>query len=93
MGASEEILANARKAIAPEPELEVFEDNLLPARVFQRMGTQWTVDSGAQIGLRYEALPIVMRYSKVKPEEEEQVFEDVQAMEDEAIRVFTEKRA
>ena len=50
------------------------------------MRTQWRVGGmGYPSGFDYQAMPFVMRMAGVKPEEESAVFEDVRAMEIEAL--------
>lgn len=61
--------SEARKAAAamglqldtPEPEpLGIWPEHWIALQVFQAMRTQWNVGMSGPIGLRYEALPVVM---------------------------------
>lgn len=51
------------------------------------MGTQWATAgmSGRPIGLRYEALPVVMRYCAIPPGDRADVFSGVRCMEQAAL--------
>lgn len=76
---------------APEP-VEVWPENWQAVEVFDALGTQWAVaPSGKAIGLRYEAMPLVMRIHAVAPADRRQVFEDVRVMEN-AVLTMINKR-
>lgn len=54
------------------------------------MRTQWNVGPAGPIGLRYEALPTVMRLVAVPTTDRTRVFSDLQVMEAEALDVMRE---
>ena len=60
---------------------EPYPDNVLAAKIFGKMMTQWRAGVAGAIGLAYEALPVVLRICKVKEEEEEELFDCLQIME------------
>lgn len=57
------------------------------------MGTQWNVGMAGPIGMRYEALPVVLDMTEVARDEWPQVFECLRIMESEALAYFAERRA
>lgn len=42
---------------AADFEADVWPDNMLAAKVFEWLGSQWNVGPGGVVGLRYEAFP------------------------------------
>lgn len=96
LGANAATIDAARKSMRPkDEELEIFEDNVKSVEVFQRMRTQWARSGmdGVLTGLRYEALPVVLRRCKVPDGEEfDRVFDDLQIMEDEALQARAEDK-
>jgi hypothetical protein len=96
LGAPPEMLAAARASMAVQDDLEIFEDGLLSASVFDAMCTQWRYRPGMDgnpVGLNYPSLRTVMWGLAVPLAERRQVFEDVRVMEREALAVFAEKAA
>lgn len=69
---------------------DVWPDVMAAVEVFAAMCTQWRTGQAGAIGLDYTALPIVLRGMgrRMTPE----LFNDLQTMEGEALRVLTEKR-
>lgn len=73
-----------------DPEhFEVFEENWEAVQIFLRMTTQWNRIDGAFIGLNYVALESILRVLEV--ENKKAVFEDIQFMEFEALRVLNSR--
>lgn len=74
-------------------DFELMDDNVLPVTVFQAMQTQWrhAGDRAHRTGLDYGPLPFVMRSCRVPPAQRTQVFLDVQIMEREALKVYSER--
>ena len=68
---------------APARDIEVWPENAKTVEVFCRMATQWNrgAMSGKITGMRYEALPIVMRFAGVSRADWANVFTGVQEME------------
>ena len=64
-------------------DLEVWPENEPALAVFGAMLTQWH-----QNGLIYAALPAVMGFMKIPPEEQADVFADLQILESETIKVL-----
>lgn len=78
---------------APEAEpFGIWPDNVPPVRVFMGAATQWNVGMAGRLGLRYEALPMLMRYCDVSVAEEARVFAGVQVLEAELLRIWAEER-
>lgn len=96
MGAPEQVIEDAERHAAENvsDDFELFEDNVQSATVFQRMGTQWRRAGmdGIRTGLDYNVVEMVMRRCGVPPGKRNQVFEDVQTMESETLKVDVEKR-
>lgn len=65
--------------------LEAWPENEQTIKAFIGMGTQWNVGLSGVIGLRYEALPIVMRLIGVPSAERGNVFAGLRIMERAAI--------
>lgn len=63
-------------------------ENELTIQVFIAMGTQWNVGMSGASGLRYEALPAVMRYCGVPPAERGAVFSGLRVMESAALEAI-----
>jgi hypothetical protein len=81
--------AHARRAL----DFELFEDCAQALEVFQRMATQWRTRGmdGALQGLDYNTFPFVMQMCQVPRRARPQVFEDVQVMEMETLKVIRER--
>ncbi|MDD5297670.1 MAG: DUF1799 domain-containing protein [Rhodocyclaceae bacterium] len=78
----------ARKRAEPET-LELWPENLSSVRVFQALGTQWNLGAlGGVIGLRYEALPVVLRLTGIPRSEWPDVFEGLWLMERVALEIW-----
>lgn len=56
------------------------------------MRTQWNVGMSGAIGLRYEALPLAMELEDIPKTDWPEVFDAVQVMEYETLRIRREKR-
>jgi hypothetical protein len=68
---------------AEEEAFEVLPDCVASVRAFYAMGTQWAragMDA-ARVGLRYEALPVILKLHRVPAADRHQVFEDIRIME------------
>jgi hypothetical protein len=76
-----------------EPErLELWPENLPVVQAFSGMDSQWNVGGmGGIIGLRYEALPAVLRYLGIPRAEQAEVFSGIRIMEREALCVLNAK--
>lgn len=72
--------------------LEVWPENESTVKVFIAMGTQWNVGMAGAIGLRYEALPVVMKLTNVPPAERASVFAGLRLMERAALEEFSHGR-
>jgi hypothetical protein len=66
---------------APEASIDVWPENFEAVRLFIAMGTQWNVGMSGAIGLRYEALPAVMRLSGIPSAERRAAFDGLRIME------------
>jgi Phage related hypothetical protein (DUF1799) len=78
---------------AHEPEhCDIWIDNLAAFNVFYRLRTQWNVGMNGAIGLRLEALPLALHIEGVPEDKHAEVIDGVQAMEQETLRLWREKR-
>lgn len=76
-----------------EPEvLEVWPEHWPAVRLFSAMGTQWSVGMAGPTGLRYEAIPFILRMQGVAEDQWLEVFDGLRTMEAEALRYFAERR-
>lgn len=71
-----------------EDELEIWEENIMAVRIFGDMLTQWNAGPSGLVGLRYESLPVVMRYRGVPAAERAGVFDAVRVMERAALETI-----
>ena len=72
----------------PPDELEVYPDHWVPLQVVQAMGTQWNIGpTGRAVGLRYEALPVVLQLLQVPRADRSEVFMLVQVLESELLSI------
>lgn len=81
------------EATEPEPEAEVFPDNVEAVNVFIAMSTQWRTAGmvGVPTGLDYSALPTVMGLCEVAEADRAEVFEGVRILEDAALEIKYEQ--
>lgn len=56
--------------------------------MFAALGTQWNVGAGGVIGLRYEAIPVVLEAFGIKKKERAGMLSALRIMEDEALGVL-----
>ncbi len=73
-----------------EQDVEVWPDNWQAVILFARMRTQWRVGFGGAVGLDYNVLYRMIGRLKLDDIEAEELEEDVQVMELEALRVMAE---
>lgn len=64
----------------------VFEENWETVQCFLRLGTQWNVSQVGVSGLNYQSIESIFRLMKV--EKTEDVFDGIQIMEFEALKIF-----
>ena len=76
-----------------DESFDVWPENWDTAMIFASMLTQWSVGPGGPVGLRYEALPIVLRLRGIPRAEWSELFEGIRVMESEALKYFAEQRA
>lgn len=76
-----------------EPEvIGIYPENWLPYAVFSALATQWQQGMGGPGGLKYEVLPVVEERLGVKKKRRADVFTALRVMEDEVLKVFSERR-
>lgn len=69
--------------------LEVWPENWLAVQTFAALTTQWQMGGlGGPIGLRYEAIPVVLRLRGVPRAEWPALFDDLRTMESAALAYF-----
>jgi hypothetical protein len=94
--AREQMQREAAEAAAAKEELVLYEDIVDSVRVFEAMRTQWerAGADGVKVAINYSRLPVVMRGLRLDPDDGERfavIFEDIRVMEDEALKVITER--
>lgn len=75
----------------PVAVIELWPENVAPKVVFAAMSSQWRIGFNGPTGLDYGALECVMRFLKVPPEDEIDVFDAVRVMEDAVLRMKNRK--
>lgn len=78
--------------LEPPKPFEVWEENWSAFCVFAGMQTQWNVSWSGLVGLRYEALPLVLQAEGVPPDTWPEVIAGVQSMESEFLRRSRNRR-
>lgn len=74
-----------------EGPFEVWPDCWQSLMVFVALRTQWRVGFSGPTGLDYSALPEVWRRTKTAPADRDDVFADIEVMQDAALEVMREK--
>jgi hypothetical protein len=74
------------------PAADVWPENVQAVKVFISMDTQWRVGTGGAIGLDYNALPAVLRMSRVPRTDWPDVFECIRVLEGAALKTMMEQR-
>ena len=67
---------------------ELWQENVATVEVFAGMMTQWNVGASGAVGLRYEAMPIVMRARGIPSALRGDVFDGLRVMERAALEHF-----
>lgn len=75
-----------------EQHTELWQDNVAAVEVFVDMMTQWNVGPAGVIGLRYEALPVVMRMRGIPAADRADVFDGLRVMERAALEEMRRER-
>lgn len=79
--------------VALEPvAFELWAEHLQAVSVFFAAQSQWAVTPAGILGLRYEALPLLMETSGIDRADWPSVFQDIQVMERHAVEVFRNAR-
>lgn len=69
-----------------DDEVGVWPDNWQTILVFADMLTQWNIGMNGAIGLRYEALPLVLEMHGVVADQRREVFDGLRVMERAAVQ-------
>jgi hypothetical protein len=81
----------AEQALEKE-ELGIWPENWVSFQVMRRMLTQLSTSfSGAVLGLRYEALPVVLDIMQVPSSERVDMFDALQIMERQMVRLLSQR--
>lgn len=72
--------------------IDVWPENEKTVEVFMAMGTQWNTGMNGATGLRYEALPPVLRLLGVPCADQAAVFSGLRVMERTALEVMRDGR-
>lgn len=75
----------------PDNDCAVWPDNWPAVMVFKHMMTQWIMGFSGPVGLRYEALPVVLRLLDLPRKEWSSLFPDVRLMESTALDCMHEQ--
>jgi hypothetical protein len=75
----------------PDTTCELWPENEPAVDLFCAVLTQWQMGPGGPVGLRYEALPVVLDLHQVPAGERRERFEQLRVMECEALRWFGEQ--
>lgn len=79
--------------VAAQPaaqDVEVWPENWQAFQLFARLSSQWRSGMGGPTGLCYEALYPLLDRAAASPEEWDELFDDIRAMEREALSVMQE---
>ncbi|SEO64328.1 DUF1799 domain-containing protein [Nitrosovibrio sp. Nv6] len=76
----------------PDNDCAVWPDNWAAVMVFKHMMTQWIMSFSGPVGLRYEALPVVLRLLEVPRGEWPEIFPDLRVMERAALDCMHEEK-
>lgn len=71
-------------------DIECWPDNWQALQLFAALRTQWNMVQGGVIGLRYEAIPVVLTEFGIKKKARAGLLQSLRVMEDEALQVFRE---
>lgn len=73
---------NTQQLAAPHAtSYSVWPDNWQPLMIFEQLLSQLNVGPGGVVGLRYEALPFVLRMNQVPRAQQPALFDDLRQME------------
>ena len=75
-----------------DEDCAVWPDNWQTVEVFDALSTQWQGGFGGISGLRYEALPVVMRLMGIPKADRRDVFEDIRILEQETLKSISSDR-
>lgn len=75
-----------------QDRLDLWPEHMAAVRLFDAAGTQWNVAPRGIVGLRYEALPVLREALAIPAQDWEQVFADLQVLEQEALRIWRARR-
>lgn len=78
----------ALAAAVGEQHAELWQDNVAAVEVFADMMTQWNVGGAGVVGLRYEALPIVLDLRGVAAADRADIVAGLRVMERAALEHF-----
>lgn len=74
-------------------ETGIYPENRQAVMVFRAMSNQWHSGMGRREGLRYEVLPVIEDRLGVKKKHRADLFQALQVMEGEALKVWAERGA
>jgi len=72
--------------------LDIWPENYDAFRVFHRSGTQWVAGTGGLVGLNYPSVWGMCKLLGIRDEDELDVFDCIQTLEREALRVVRETK-
>lgn len=71
-------------------DFDVWPENMTTVDVLCAMGSQWNVGMSGRTGLRYEAIPFVLRMSGIPRAEWRDIYDGLRLAESEALRLWRE---
>ena len=74
-----------------DADIDLYADTAASVEVFTSLTTQWNIGMSGATGLRYEAVPLVLRMVGVPRGDWPQVFADLRIMEQAALEVIRGK--
>lgn len=82
------MLARYDAVVRGEECTECWPENWQALQVFSALQTQWNVGMNGAIGLRYEALPVVLNLLEIQETDRAGIFNSLRIMESEALSFF-----
>lgn len=74
--------------VSDQSVTDIWPENALAFDVFCRCRSQWFIGPGGPTGLRYESLPFIFKMAGVPKKKYKDLFQAVQVMESEALRIM-----
>lgn len=76
----------------PVELLYLWPENVPSWNLFQAVSTQWMCGPDGATGLNYEGVQVVMRMRRIKRQDEQRLFSEIQVMERATLRAWSERK-